>query len=226
MRTSGAFDIPFGYPAVEEQLILKLELPASVLHYINDPAVRSSVDDLMPYNLKKMPGSIGWEDLPDYYQAQRATLQTCLETCLAMDELWRAVWQAQERSLAKKQWHALTPDEQSRKPHHTLLTPEECWDSWCLYRAYSRGNKLFMYLGTGFTEDGIRIGIGAHQERRNQLLKYAKLDPAIFEYHADDDEWWTIASDVPAEELVDLALLLERAPIMLGAITEVLSQPS
>jgi hypothetical protein len=132
----------------------QFSLPESVHRYFVDSRVRSAVELLLASKGGSRAEEADWSELPDFYRAQLAAHQTKIEWALAMEELWRVVW----NDLVDG-WRALLPQEQARE-NSLSVNVDYLWREGEFDREFRRG-RFVLHLSTMLTvDDGYWISAG------------------------------------------------------------------
>lgn len=84
-----------------------MQVPESVLAYLNDRAARRALNELRRFDRQQILDGLDWTELASFYRAQLAMRQFEAEWAIFGLELWVDVWGG---LLAG--WTALSPDEQ------------------------------------------------------------------------------------------------------------------
>ena len=143
---------------------VNLGIPQSVQHYLSekpeDRGIRMSVDALLKVGIDKVPPSLEWNELKQFYQARTAAELTRLEWSQAMLSLWQYIWGNNLNKCLKVR----SLEELSK---NSGIRMDECWED----REFIVVHEfLELELFTSVLLDNDELAIGFGLEKGSEFL--------------------------------------------------------
>jgi hypothetical protein len=135
-----------------------LQVPPSVLAYFTQFDVQTAVDLMGGSKDPKVPPTLRWDDVGNFYRARLAALQVPVEFAIFLEELWRAVW-----ADVPARWKAAQPSKPSRPD--LSISVGTVWDEGCFSRSYTCGNHALELSVSLNAEEGLQFGILLFDDR-------------------------------------------------------------
>ena len=176
---------------------MTLPIPPSFVAYATDPEVRAAVnglleDDLVRRRSRGIPNSLGWCDLPAFYQAVLSAHQARCEFAMLLHGIGKAIWcPAWERIELGEERGQLTVVE-AQEWHNQKLDPTTVWEE-----EWFGGTFWFRVAGSRYE---VGLGTSIDEAFRVQLSLDVYLpasDASVTDELQLDDELW------PAEHMED-----------------------
>jgi len=186
------------------------ELPATVLQYLIDPAVRTGVDALIDIQPGNLPPDLRLSELADYYAARAAAELMRYDWAAALHRLWLLVW---EVPLSSSAWRPVSIDEAAA--YEILVTPAACWNDGSFSFLHTLdGYRLF----TSVTFDASRTQIAFSVETGDRVLIKSDFGEFVWQDDGDWNGWLVFTHAVsPSDQLFRLADLTRSAAVALAA---------
>ncbi len=197
----------------------------SVYQYLTQPRIRTAVDSVLDYGVKKLPPGLEWEELPQFYRAALAASSVQVEWALTLEDLWRRTWPATVAG-----WTALSVDVQNTRDLSAQVGVEKCWDEGWFGRCFTRpairaaqprggrhADDPVVCLGVSLALEGVAIGLSLDLES-----DVVNLELAGFGYDEEHEGWWIPEQGI-AGQTVDLGELQQAA---LKALQWLAQQPA
>jgi hypothetical protein len=178
----------------------------STAEYFHDAGLRNAVNDLSDENGRILSRGMRWDDYPEFVEAWRASQDVVADFALSLNDCWLAIWGSCNLSglTALEFDHEIDEEDDWRDP-------VSIWENWWTGRYFSAPHGCKIWLGAGFEDRLLRIGL--YPARNDKLLKL-RLDG--FGYDADISTY-VAAVTVPIEK--DGAVEIEQLlPVAEGAL--------
>lgn len=177
----------------------RYDLPPSVVAYLSDPAIRTSVDALLEVKTDATPPGLALGELGEYLSARAAAEVTRHEYASSMYLMWREVW----ASKIPRGWQPADLAQLAAEGYST--SPADIWDeSW--FAAWHERPGYILYTFVSFGHDEFLIGVSL-EDKEEELI--GSDFGAFIRHKAGDYEGWFVAHwpYAPSDPAFDLSAI-------------------
>lgn len=168
-------------------------VPQSVLAYFTQFDVQTAVDLMSGSKDPKVPPTLRWQDLGNFYRARLAALQVPVEYAIFLEALHQAVWLD-----VPAKWR---PDKPSAPARPDLsIGISTVWDESCFTRRFTCGShSLELMVGLG-EEEGLQLGVLLYDGDEEVVLDGDLLSG--WSQPEGIDTFWTEEAITPLNETI------------------------